>query len=287
MRDLNYQLKQLCQHNRDGSYSTRATREWILSRIANELRALGYRRMHSRSLKPKHVEALSAHWLALELGPGTIKNRMSAIRWWAEKIGKPNVVARRNAFYGIPDRSFLADKAKATNVTEADLSKVNDAHVRMSLRLQAAFGLRREEAIKFIPAYADRGHEIHLKATWTKGGKARVVPICNPRQREVLDEAHALAGKGSLIPSSKNYVAQLRVYERHTANAGLSKLHGLRHAYAQTRYAELTGWASTVAGGVSKRELSVEQQRVDQVARLQISRELGHEREAITRTYLD
>ena len=38
----------------------------------------------------------------------------------------------------------------------------------MSLELQQAFGLRREEAIKFIPSFADRGDHLVLKASWTK-----------------------------------------------------------------------------------------------------------------------
>ena len=47
----------------------------------------------------------------------------------------------------------------------------------MSLRLQQAFGLRREEALKIQPRWADRGEHLHLKASWTKGGRERTVPI--------------------------------------------------------------------------------------------------------------
>jgi len=35
MRDLNHQLKQLCQHNRDGSFGTQDRRERELTLIAN------------------------------------------------------------------------------------------------------------------------------------------------------------------------------------------------------------------------------------------------------------
>ncbi len=37
MRDLNYQLKQLCRQNRDGSYQTQRDRAWMLSQIADQL----------------------------------------------------------------------------------------------------------------------------------------------------------------------------------------------------------------------------------------------------------
>ncbi|MGH8608507.1 MAG: phage integrase N-terminal domain-containing protein, partial [Gammaproteobacteria bacterium] len=43
MRDLNFELKQLCHANRDGSYRTQADRERTLAQIANQLHALGYR----------------------------------------------------------------------------------------------------------------------------------------------------------------------------------------------------------------------------------------------------
>lgn len=80
MRDLNYQLKQLCQRNRDGSFATRANRERILHLVANQLVELGFRHMNADSLKPKHVEALVERWKAEQVATGTIKNRMSAIR---------------------------------------------------------------------------------------------------------------------------------------------------------------------------------------------------------------
>ena len=62
MKDLNYQLSKLCRDNRDGGFSTQATRSRILDLIANQLQELGFRRMQPKSLKPKHVDALLAHW---------------------------------------------------------------------------------------------------------------------------------------------------------------------------------------------------------------------------------
>lgn len=286
MRDLNYQLKQMCQRNRDGSYSTQANRSRMLNQIANQLQEMGYRRMTTRSLKPKHVDALVRRWLSEGMAPGTIKNRMNCLRWWAAKVDRRNVIARSNEFYGIPDRQFVSQHSKAVAVDDNALSSVKDEHVRMSLELQRAFGLRREEAIKFMPGYADQGDHVRLKASWTKGGKARVVPVLTQEQRGVLDRAHRLVGSGSLIPPQKNYIQQLRTYERHTTQAGLSKLHGLRHAYAQSRYQALTGWACPAAGGQAAKSLSAEQRQQDHQSRLTISRELGHVREQISAVYL-
>ena len=286
MRALNYQLRQICLKNRDGSYATQAQRLWLLSRIANQLHELRYRQLEADSLKPKHVEALTQHWLAEELAIATIKNRMAALRWWAMKVNRQNVIARTNDHYGIFDRVFVTNESKAQTLIAEQLVKVRDEHVRMSLELQAAFGLRREEAIKFIPTYADRKDTLVLKDTWTKGGKAREIPIRTAEQREVLDRVHRLAGRGSLIPAGRNYVQQLRVYEGHTARAGLSKLHGLRHAYAQQRYQDLTGWPCPAADGPGSNALTPAQKVQDTEARLIISHELGHVREGVTAIYL-
>ena len=156
----------------------------------------------------------------------------------------------------------------------------------MSLRLQQAFGLRREEAIKIMPSVADRRDYLQLKASWTKGGKARQVPIRTEEQRRLINLAHKLAGKGSLIPSDRSYIQQLRIYEGHTNRAGLSKMHGLRHGYAQRRYLELTGWKAPAAGGPASTNLTQQQRQDDREARLAISKELGHEREQVTAVYL-
>ena len=286
MRDLSYQLKDLCRKNRDGSYATQAQRLSLLTLIANQLHELGFRQLEAQSLKPKHVEALVKHWTDATLAVATIKNRMTALRWWAHKVNRQNVIGRTNDHYGIPDRRFVTNVSKAQSVSAEALAKVPDAHVRMSLELQQAFGLRREEAIKFVPSYADRGDQLVLKDSWTKGGKAREIPIRTAEQREVLDRARRLVGGGSLIPPTRKYIHQVRLYEGQTARAGLNKMHGLRHAYAQQRYLELTGWPCPAAGGPGSRVLTAEQKTHDRETRLTISQELGHEREEITAIYV-
>ena len=286
MHDLNYDLKNLCRRNRDGSKSTQANRRKRLQQMADDLHAMGFRHMRSRSLKPKHVEALVSLWKARDLSAGTMKNRMTDLRWWAEKVDKKGVIRPKNADYGIGQRSFVAQVSKAISLTEEMLQQIRDAYVRLSVKLQSAFGLRREEAIKFIPKHADRGDHVRLKASWCKGGREREIPILRDEQRSILNEAHVVANAGSLIPDNLRYVDQLRIFERETSSAGLGNTHGLRHAYAQERYRELTGWNCPVAGGPSTKELSAPQRVVDLEARLIVSRELGHERVQIVAVYL-
>jgi site-specific recombinase XerC len=285
MDDLTYTLRQLCRRNRDGSHNTQADRIRSLGLIARQLREVGFRQMKAPSLKGKHVLALLDRWQGEGLSPGTIKNRLAHLRWWAEKIGKAGILPADNTQLGVAERRFVTNVSKAQELG-TDLGKITDPHVRMSLQLQSAFGLRREEAIKFQPKYADQGDHILLKGSWTKGGRDRSVPITTSQQREVLDAAHQLAGAGSLIPAHKTYIQQRNTYDGQCKAAGLSHMHGLRHHYAQSRYVALTGWKAPAAGGISSKELTPMQRSQDRTARQIISRELGHERTQITATYL-
>ena len=101
-----------------------------------------------------------------------------------------------------------------------------------------------------------------------------------------MQDAKGLAGAGSLIPAEMSDRDQLNRFKAQTARAGIDHVHGLRHHYAQARYAELTGWKAPAAGGPTSKQLSPEQKVIDRQVRLTISRELGHEREQITAVYL-
>ena len=287
MRDLNYDLKQLCRHNRDGSYATQADREHILDLIADQLDGMGFRHINAQSLKPKHVEKLVERWLAENLSAGTIKNRMSALRWWAQKTGKENIIARSNAAYDIPDRVYVTNVSKARELAIQAIEGIRTESIKISLRLQAAFGLRREESIKIIPKWADRGDRLVLKDSWTKGGRTREIPIGNAEQRQLVDEAKAVAKGKSLIPSRfATYVDYLKHFRYECERIGIHAFHGHRHFYAQTRYKELTGWDCPARGGPTSKQLTREQKVIDHEARVAISHEMGHGREQITAVYL-
>ena len=244
---------------------------WIL--CGRQLQEIGYTRFKDPGkLKGRHVTALVERWTNEGLKVGTIKVRMTALRWWAEKVGRKSVVNPHNSFYGIGERQYVTNESKAVSLSMGNVSKISDERIRASVELQRVFGLRREECLKFQPQFADRGDKLVLKASWCKGGREREIEIRTQEQREAVDQAHRLAGKGSMIPSERSYIEQVKIYERQTAKAGLHNLHGLRHAYAQQRYEELTGWAAPAAGGPTSADLTPEQKALDQEARMQISR---------------
>ncbi|CAJ0698553.1 phage integrase N-terminal domain-containing protein [Ralstonia holmesii] len=282
------ELLQLCERNRDGSYSTQAARKDVLVLAGKQLLAGGFRNLGTQGIKPKHVQHLVERWKAEGLAAATLKNRIAHLRWWTEKVNKASVIPRTNAALGIDRRQYVTNQSKAHDVTPEALSRIKDERLRVSIELQRAFGLRREECLKFQPAYATAAgpDKIQLKASWCKGGRAREVPLRTEYQREVLARASALAGTGSMIPQGQRYVERLKQYENATNRAGMSRLHGLRHEYAQQRYQELTGCECPAKGGPTARQLTLEQKAQDLEARLQISQELGHNREAITSVYL-
>ena len=272
---------------KEGSYNTQRSRKAHVKLIGRQLGEAGFNKLAVKHLKPKHWMALVERWKRDGISPGTFKNRMGTLRWMYGKVGKHFLIPRDNAALSIPDRQYVTNENKARELTPAfgDMEKIRSSHVRMSLELQRAFGLRREEALKIRPAWADRGTKLVLMGSWTKGGRPREIRIRTEAQRQLLGRAREVAGNGSLIPREKTYINHLRTYKRQVAAAGFHRLHGLRHAYAQERYRELTGRPAPAAGGKSWSELTPQEKIEDGRARMTISEELGHGREQITAVY--
>ncbi len=283
---LGHNFHLMCNRNREGSQATQANRLKSLKLITKDLKEIGYNQIdNAHSLKPKHVNDLVSHWKKNDLSSGTIKNRMAHLRWVAEKTNQPALIAKENAFYGIENREFVG-KDKSLDFTDKAINAISDPYVQASALLQKNFGLRREEAMKICPVIADLGNQIFLKGSWCKGGRPRYVEITTPEQRTALDHAKQIAGNGSLIPAHLMYVNQMRTFERQMSGVGLGQSHGARHEYAQQRYLKITGWLCPVKSGPSRKEMTTEQKNIDESARLQISREMGHERIGITGNYL-
>ena len=285
MDNLSFSLKTLCTRSGEGSFGTRALRQRGLMAMATDLKNMGYRLPAAASIKGKHVTALVAHWKTSGLSDQTIRNRLTWLRWWAYQIGKPGLLPKNNDTYGLAERGrFSGNKAKRLEGTA--LERVRDPRVQLALKLEAAFGLRREEALKLRPVLADRGDRIALKASWCKGGRYREIPITHEKQRALLDEVRAVVGDGSLIGTGRNYHQALKSYENQIIKAGISNAHGYRHAYAQWRYKVLTGWSCPAAGGPTVDAMTPAQAARDRAARFEISHELGHGRLDVTDTYL-
>ena len=248
---------------------------------------------HIKGLQAKHIPILVEHWKAQGKNPATIKNYLSKLRKTAQLLDKPKLIKPDNAAYKIDNRSYAPKHNKA--IHHIDLSTCTDPHIRLSLEGQALFGLRREESMKFTLSEALQDNTIKIMPSWTKGGIGRVLDITNPAQQEWLNKIARLVQPGeSLIPPERTYKQQLSRYQAQTAQMGLSKLHGLRHAYAQQRYRELTkafdknnrGLISPIEGGTLYKDMTAYEKSLDRKARQIITRQLGHSRIAIVKIYI-
>lgn len=286
-----YSVNQIFKQRGRLSHESRYDYLMNIRNMVREWHAAGYQLSNIRHVKLKHVNFLVKQWQENGIATATIKNRLSQLRYLSQLINKPDMMPETNNEMNVGQRSYIAAESKA--ILEVDLSKFEDPFIQYSVRLQQQFGLRREEAIKFVVSYADRGDHLHLKPSWTKGGVPRDIPILTSEQRTLLDEIKKHVGEdNSLIPDGKTYSMQKNFHYTATRNAGYQNLHGLRHAYAQRRYFEIInertnghGWQAPFNGGKHVKDLTASERHVDDDARSIISRELGHSRKQIVAIY--
>lgn len=277
----------ILKHNKDGAFETQHARRKILLKIAADLCTNNYKLRHVQGLKQKHIRFLNELWQSQGLTVATIKNRNAHLRWLCQKIGKSNVVPT-NEQLGIGKRQYSNNQPSAVELNKIDLSKITNRHIYVQIHLQRYLGLRREECLKLKPYLADQGDHIILQPSWCKGGRGRLIPVTMPEARFWLNEAKKLVSRSdqSLIPEDKSYIQHRHLYDKQLQRAGVKHAHGLRHAYAQDRYFQLTGWECPKRSGRTSRQLTREQKDKDRFARLTISHELGHGREQISVNYL-
>jgi integrase len=284
---LTYELRCLLLAHKEGSYSTQASRRHILTHLGEQL-AAKFPHMHAPELKGRHTTYLLDTWRAEGLSTGTIKNRMSVLRWWCRHIGNAGLLRHPNEAYGIGRRSGITTVNKARVLDPGQLGQVKSAYIRMSLRLQAQFGLRREESLKIRPHQADHGDTLVLQASWCKGGRDRAIPIETADQRACLDEAKRLVNfkQASLIPKDRSYKQQLNRFVHACRTVGISHVHGLRHQFAQTTFEALAGFPCPLAGGPHAAALTPAQREIDADVRQYVAEILGHGRAEVTKIYL-
>ena len=281
---LRYSIRKLLEAESKGSYQTQNKRQIELLQMAHDLYANGYKLEHVKGLKPKHIECLNKIWRERELSTGTIKNKNTQLRWWAEHVGKASMMPTNDEL-GLARRIYVTNENKSIELPN-DTAAI-DPLINVYLLLQRHLGLRRAEAIKLKPHLADKGTHLELQGSWCKGGRPRSIPILTNEARAAVDAAKQFAANkaASLIPADKTYVQQLYHYKNQLAKHGIKHGHGLRHSYAQDRYKELTGWECPARGGLKSNELTSEQKQIDLMVRTEVSFNLGHVRPSITAQY--
>ena len=272
MTALSKSIYNTCQANKDGSKATQNERLTCLLHFARTVHSWGQKPQSVRGIKDKHTNRFFKE--ISHLDAGTRKNYAWHLRWLEGKTNKRGLIPKSNEDLGIPSRTANGENI-AKKLDTAKLQNVTCDHAKMSIRLMAAFGLRRKESIMIRPVQADKGDKIALQASWTKGKVAREIPITTERQRALLNEAKKLAGNGALIPDGKDFYQQENTVD-HQCRTKLNngRKHAYRHNYAQWRYQCLTGWKCPKAGGKTK--LTKSEKRCDRWARNVLTREMGH-----------
>lgn len=280
------------------SYQTQQLRGEILFRCWRILGKLGAQPLTVKNLGEHHVQRLVTYWEDRKLSAGTIQDYLSALRFFAERIGKPGLV-RPAAVYlrypatGVRHYSAAEDKSWSAHGVDADelIDEIAayDPFIGLQLFAIQAFSLRRREGIFFRPWHADQGYCL-LVEDGTKGSRPRLVSI-DDRKRKVLDalkqavadDRDAYLGNPAL--SAEQAVSRFAyVMQRF----GLTKkkrgvtAHGLRHEGANDLFQEKASTASPVRGGTGD---GADLMQIH-LARAAVAEALGHSRVQIANAYL-
>ncbi len=275
--ELEAQLVKILKQNPENSHETRRQRFQAL-REAAEFLAEKYGLLKLRNLKPKHVEALVEHWKASESSRGTIQNKLSHLRWLADKLGKTRLIPESNRDLGIEtrERHTRAGKTIGDERLSRIVSDLADPKARLMVLMGRHFGMRFKEAALFRPHMDVSGRMVWLKRG-TKGGKPRYVWMVSPEQEAVIAAARKLVAepRGCLVDQDKTYIHWKRSMYRKLQAAGLSRstdeaFHDLRRTFAVREIDRL------VAKGMSRAD-----------AAKNVAKKLGHNRVEVIRWYVD
>jgi len=167
------------------------------------------------------------------------------------------------------DRSWEGNAIEYKRVVEAVAAI--DPRVAAQLALLLTFGLRRKEAVMFMPhsavvsaesvpisQHASDRYAVFLRVQrGTKGGRLRFVAIRNDEQRSALARALPFAPHASSHLGHPGFTLKqsLKRFDNVMQKAGVTKrqlgvtAHGLRHQFAHEFHVELTGVQAPVRGG--------------------------------------
>ena len=310
------------------SNKTMHERATSLFRSFGLLRRLGYQ-LDPNGLAGRHIQVLVDYWtcnarvadlcrqhgvdmLGRAHSTAYIQQQLSFLRVYANAwIGKPGMVHPLGDYVDDPvrfTRSYAATKDRSWEGNEVEFDSVVekvgaiDQRVAAQLALLLAFGLRRKEALMFMPHVAVVGrenvpvsqHPADRYAAFlriergTKGGRLRFVGIRNDEQRSALELALQFAPHPSshLGHPGLTLKQSLKRFDNVMRKAGVTRkqlgvtAHGLRHQFAQELHVELMDVQAPVRGG----DVCVDPETLKN-ALLEIARQLGHNRTQIVNAY--
>jgi integrase len=236
----------LRRNGRVASAATISARATIWHKIFETLWSLGYKLNDIRGFGTKHLRALLAYWLQEGASPGSIANRLSALRALMEDIGKPGLIPRVDELGRLGFASDMAsrhvyatrDKSWEHLPKEEKLAEIEAYDLRYGLifRLAEMFAMRKAETVMWCPHEHAWEKEIEI-AKGGKNGKKRMTPAEEADARALIERCKAVVAPGDSMSGKATYT--LRQAKRRFAyiaeKFGLTKAqlgvtpHGARH----------------------------------------------------------
>ena len=285
--NLQHQMDKLFNHVNQGSIKTRYRYREAVNRFCQFV-ADEFRLQKFENVQEKHIVAYVKHMQEKGLSASTIKTELSGIRFFHDqvksryrlpdnqKLGELGATLERRKFRAVPrawgDNEFTGAFLLAEAQGKPEMARM--------LEYARFIGLRIHETTKLNESMLKQALESNYLTIKGKGGLIREVPLTY-KSRDLIQRTLQMSSKQTRLfvgPNEKAHQVIKRVENwiyiyRDQFTKGDVKLtyHGLRHAYAQERYAYHL-----------QRETGD-----DKAARLAVSRELGHGRDEVTRIYLN
>lgn len=272
-----------------------------VNNIAADIKAADIKTTTPSKMTPQEFKELAEYWKNKGYAVGTLQNKATIMREILTAAGNKEAASVSNAELGFSKGRDILNSAnvnKSATIPTAELSKIAQSKpdVAAALLLAEAYGLRKKEAISVVRELsrshfptANNGADLKLtKKHGTKGGRERTFTM--PDGGAALKTAAAMV-KGfnvnafSLKERINRVDAAVKSLKQSLNNKKLT-VHGLRHGYAQSRYKALTGMSAPASGGVKYANMTDAQKALYDKANEIISKELGHNREEISRAYL-
>ena len=220
------------------------------------------------------ISKMVSYYKAQGLKDATIINHVSSLRSFLHETGRTNINIS-NGELGLKREMEYKDKslnAKGVDINEKLAHfKEKDINVYVQLKIAEIAGLRREEAIHAGLAIAKdysvlKGNVLELKGSWCKNGRPRNISLSDEKAKEIKElQKYAKGGEYRMDRNLK----QEKDHLSNSIKAQGFHMHAVRHSEAQERYTEL------ISEGFTEKE-----------AKMAVSRELGHNRDYITKVYL-
>lgn len=281
-RNLNEQIDKVFRHTRQGSIKTRYRYEDGMNHFAKFL-AETFKKQNLNKIENKHLQAYVEQMQESGYSKSYITTNLSAIRFFVDVRGGNSKKISINRELGVLPRTRedRVGSNKAWNDTEVKrfieyANNKNEFRYADMVNLSYSHGLRVHEVTRLDKSQLGDALEKGFLTVKGKGGLIRSIPLSNKELVERLYKETKSGEKVFINKEEKTHKVinnlQVFIYNHNKEFRNSDKsltFHGLRHAYAQRRYRELTQKGFN-----------------DYSARLKVSRELGHFRVEITDIYL-